>query len=216
MAKRSVYSILYPENTFYTKGFEYSLDGENYIGEYHVVDGQAYTGPPKIGANYRKPLTKYYDNASVYAYDKLKNFNKVESTYRTPIYIRPEPTTADYKSGYTTRYLLQYTLDRSQVPIEIGSAGNSLYGKKKGYDAGLYDLIILKWQISGPLYDYKTMMSGQKQIVNGEEVLLRPREHVIPGIIDANKRAVGAYSDRYPSLPYAFKNYQEFAQPTVL
>lgn len=216
MAKRSVYSITYPNTTLYTKGYEYSLDGENYIGEYHVLDGQAFTGPPKIGAQYRKPLTRYYDNQNTYIYDKLKDFNRIESTYKTPTYLKPQPTSGDYKRGYIVRYLLQYTLDRNQVPIEIGPAGNSIYGKKKGYDAGLYELLPIKWQISGPLYDQKTLVTGQKQIVNGQEIVLKPREHIVPGIVDSNKRTVATYQDKYPALLYAFKNYQEFAQPTVL
>jgi hypothetical protein len=153
MAKRSVYSILYPDNTLYTKGFEYSLEGENYIGEYHIVDGQAYTGPPKVGALYRKPLTKYYEDGNVYLYDKLNGFKKAESTYVQPRYLRPDPSQADYKTGYVVRYLLQYVLDKKQVPIEIGSVGNTLYGKRKGYDPSLYDLIAIKWQLVGPLYD---------------------------------------------------------------
>jgi len=216
MAKRSIYSILYPDNTLYTKGFEYSLDGENYIGEYHIVDGQAYTGPPKVGALYRKPLTKYYEDGNVYLYDKLNGFKKIESTYIPPKYIRPEPSQADHKSGYVVRYLLQDALDKKQVPIEIGSAGNTQYGKRKGYDSSLYDLIVIKWQLTGPLYDITTTIANQKQIVNGEEVILKPRIHTVPGIVDENRRTVQKLTQQYPALPYAFKNYEEFAQPTVL
>jgi len=213
---RSVYSLTYPNTTQYTKGFEYSLDGENYIGEYHLLDGLAYTGPPKVGKQYRKLLTKYYDNQNNYTYDKLNKFNKIEASYISPVYVKPSPQSGDYRVGFVMRYLLQETLHLNHVPIEVGQQGLDRYGKANGYDPSLHTLIQIQWKLTGPLYDKKTLIVGQTQIVNGQEVKLASREQIAPGIIDENRRQILKLANAYPALPYAFKNYQEFAQPTVL
>lgn len=216
MAKRSAYSITYPNRTQYTKGFEYSLNGENYVGEYHVVDGQAFTGPPLINKTLRQPLTKYYDNQNNYNYDKLAKFGRIQSTYIPPQYTKPTPNTGDYRLGYFTRYLLQDVRNKQLVPTEVGQIGLDRYGKQKGFDSGLYDLITLKWLLIGPLYDQVTTIQNQTQVVNGQTVVLQSYDRVVAGIIDENKRTVMKLVERYPALPYAFKNYQEFAQPTII
>jgi hypothetical protein len=213
---RSVYSLTYPNVTGYTKRFEYSLDGENYVGEYHILDGLAYTGPPKIGKQYRKVLTKYYSNQNNYIYDKLNKFEKIESTYITPIYVRPVPQSGDYRIGFIVRYLLQETLRKDHVPVEVGQQGLDRYGKPNGHDSALYTLIQIQWKVTGPLYDIKTFVQGQTQMINGELVKLADREQITPGIIDENKRTIDNLTNLYPALPFAFKNYQEFAQPTIL
>lgn len=216
MARRSAYSITYPNTTQYTKGFEYSLDGENYIGEYHVVDGQAFTGPPLTDKLNRRSLTKYYNNQNNYNYDKLVNFGRIQATFISPRYIKPSPNTGDYRLGYFTRYLLQDIRNKQSIPIEVGQTGLDRYGKQGGYDSGLYDLITLKWLLVGPLYDQVTTIKNQTQIISGETVVLQSYDRVVAGIIDENKRTTMKLVERYPALPYAFKNYQEFAQPTII
>ncbi len=216
MASRSAYSITYPNTTRYTKGFEYSLDGENYVGEYHIIDGQAFTGPPLVNKQIRRSLTKYYSSQNNYQYDKIAKFNRVQSTYIPPQHIKPVPNAGDYRLGYITRYLLQDIRNKQSVPIEVGQTGLDRYGKSRGYDSGLYDLITLKWLLIGPLYDQITTIQSQTQVVNGETVTLQSYERVVSGIIDENKRTVMRLVEQYPALPYAFKNYQELAQPTII
>ena len=79
MGKASKYSP--SKNNYiylYTKGGAFSLDGQNYVGEYHYDSGIAKTGPtityaPNVDTS--KVLQRTYNNADHYAYDKIKKFN---------------------------------------------------------------------------------------------------------------------------------------------
>ena len=78
----SIYDVNNKIHTHYTKGGEYSLSGVDYVGEYYLLNGKAYSG--KSGDINAKELTKYYPNNTVYNYDNLFNFQKIESTYKQP------------------------------------------------------------------------------------------------------------------------------------
>jgi len=97
------------------------------------------------------------------------------------------------------RYLLQETLRMDHVPVEVGQQGLDRYGKPNGHDSALYTLIQIKWKITGPLYDIKTFVQGQMQMVNGEQVKLADREQITPGIVDENKRTNSCRSTISPS-----------------
>lgn len=72
-----------------------------------------------------------------------------------PTYFHLSPTNQDYKRGYITRYFAKKTnsLDHSTI-VEIDKEQFSGYGKKlHGIDDALYQVISLKWKISGPKND---------------------------------------------------------------
>jgi hypothetical protein len=196
MATRNRYSPLNKEApVLYTKGFEYSLNGKNYVGEYYDVNGVQYAGRPTSPV--KQQLRRYYENNDLYTFDKLANFGRSISTYKQPKFVIIEPKPQDYSIGYINRYLVQYVLDLAQVPIEIGDKARGSYGQPSGIDPNLYDLVEVKWQLTGPLND-KTIPTG-----------------IVPGIIESNQRTVLKLSQKYPSIIYAFRNYSEFANITI-
>jgi len=191
----SKYSVLYPKNTFYTKGGELSLNGKDYIGPYYVVNGKVWTGKP--GNPDAKQLTEYYPDNDVYQYDALRGFNVRQKTYALPVYSPPAPIAKDYQLGYIYRYLAVPVLHPERVPVEISIAQANAFGKKGGIDPGLYILLTIKWVISGPA----TTMKSQTT--------------TILGIEESNKTTVNSFTTKYPKVLYAFKNYMEFAQPNI-
>ena len=191
----SKYSVLYPKNTFYTKGEEFSLDGKNYIGPYYVVNGKVWTGKP--GNSNAKQLTEYYPDQEVYRYDVLRGFNVRQKTYTLPIYLPPAPITKDYELGYIYRYLAVSVMHPERIPTEISIVQANSFGKRGGIDPGLYVLITLKWVISGPATTIKSETT------------------TIPGIEESNKATVQSFTTKYPTVLYVFKNYMEFAQPNI-
>ena len=193
MATRSRYSIFNPVDTYYTKGFEYSLNGENYVGEYYVKDGVVYTGPANSSG---QMLTKYYDDSNNFSYDKLFSFKKIESTFKSIQANKVEPQETDYELGFYDRYFLYNITDATKMPIEIQPAEQEILGKAKGYDDRVKDLVIVKWQLTGPLNN-TTSSSGL----------------FYPGIYETNVAAVERVSQKYPNMVYAFRNYTEFARP---
>jgi hypothetical protein len=196
MATRNKYSPLNKEApVLYTKGFEYSLNGKNYVGEYYDVNGVQYVGRPTSPV--KQQLRRYYENNDLYVFDKLANFSRSISTYKQPKFVVIEPKPQDYSIGYINRYLVQYVLDLTQVPIEIGDKARGSYGQSLGIDPNLYDLVEVKWQLTGPLNDI-TVPTG-----------------IVPGIIESNQRTVLKLSQKYPSIIYAFRNYFEFANITI-
>lgn len=194
IGSRSRYSILNSAHTYYTKGGEYSLDGENYIGEYHIKDEIAYTGP--VGTSIKKQLTKYYSNQNNYHYDKLFNFNKIEPTFKEvkPAKITPQET--DYDLGYYTRYFLQKITEETKMPIEIAFNEQEILGKEKGYDDRINDLVEVKWILVGPL-----------------NTTIGPGGQTVEGIYERNYAEVLRVSQKHPNMLYAFRNYTEFARP---
>ena len=197
MGNRSRYSALNSAQTYYTKGNEYSLDGANYIGEYHIKDEIVYTGPAgpsNDGAKRR--LTKYYADQNNYNYDRLNNFAKIESTFKEvkPAIITPQE--ADYDLGYYTRYFLQKITEETKMPIEIAFNEQELLGKEKGYDDRINDLIEIKWTLVGPL-----------------NTTIGPGGQIVEGIFERNSAEVLKAAQKYPNILYAFRNYTEFARP---
>ena len=91
----------------------------------------------------------------------MSNINEIYSALKRivigkhPRYFRPSPTEQDYKRSYITRYFAKKTnsFDHSTI-VEIDKEQFSGYGKKPhGIDDALYQIISLKWKISGPQND---------------------------------------------------------------
>lgn len=184
-------------HTRYTKGSEYSLDGKDYVGEYHIINDKAYTGPSDaIGT---KLLTRYYPNSSVYTYDSLFNFRKVESSFQQPKDAVITPTEGDYSSGVFLRYFLQSIIDPQKMPIEITRDGYESLGKTKGFDNATNMAFTVLWTLTGPLRSY-----------------LDNNGYVIQGIFEKNETEVLKSATAYPNIQYKLKNYVEFARPTFV
>jgi hypothetical protein len=196
MAQYSVskYSSLYPKNTYYTKGGEFSLNGVNYIGPFYVVNGKAYTGKP--GNPDAKQLTVFYPDSDTYTYDKLRGFNVRQKTYKSPKYALPSPSPKDYEIGYIYRNVVVHNLDTTMIPFEIDEPQVNVYGKRGGIDNGLYTILTMKWIIKGAAFSIR----------DGINVKL--------SVGDMNRETILKYANRYPNIVYTFRNYEEFAQLT--
>ncbi len=182
-------------NYLYTKGFEYSLDGKNYIGEYHLENGRAFTGP--IQKDDSVALTKYYKDQNTYTYDKIKQFKNLVRYYNEPRPIIIRPTQVDYNSGYVTRFFFEKAFNVDKYPIEVDSQQYEQYNTRVGANGGLYIREKMRWKLTGPLYN-----------VHDKKGMLLEM-----GIYEHNALEVEKISQVIPNVSYVIKNYIEFARP---
>lgn len=130
----------------YTKGNEFSLEGINYIGEYHIENNIPYTGYDSSYVD-KKILSVWYPTMDMYVYDKITNSNYSQYTY--PVHVVRRPTQFDYNDGYYYRYFVYKNNDNDGKIYELDIHQYSKYGKKKGIDSGLYGLLVIKWLLTG-------------------------------------------------------------------
>jgi hypothetical protein len=190
----SIYTAVQQKEVKYTKGGEYSLEGDNYIGIYHISNDGAFTGEPN--SPNKKALTKYYESKDVYLYDKSFNFKKIESTYKTPTLVRIQPTENDYTYGFFKRYFIVDTTNLDMIPFAIDETQASQYGREGGIDAGKYTLVEILWKLTGSLRNIS---------VGGS---------ILQGIYDHNKSEIDKIAQTYPNIVYSVTSYVEFAIPS--
>jgi hypothetical protein len=205
MAKTSRYSVTYTNNTLYTKGSEFIVEstGEAFIGQYHIVDGVAYTGKPKT-SGIKKLIPGSSANYDTYTYDKSKQFKSRVKQFVQPKFFRPAPTPSDYEVGFIQRYIVSHNLDTTRFPIEIGVSQANTYGGRLGVDSGIWMLHRIKWVIVGSSVTTNTVnpASGQP----GPPIL---------SVEDQNRRTLEPIIRGYPMMEFAFRNYTEFAQSSL-
>jgi len=178
----------------YTKGFEYSLDGNNYIGEYHIQGSSVKTGP--VPSPESIVLRKYYSDPLVYQYDKARGFPKRPRI--EPNQIVWSPIETNYKTGFATRYFVERIAKFESYPIEIDDEQASAYGKDDGIDEGLDSLLKLTWKLTG-----------------SERNIYRNNELYAEGIFEYNQRQVILGTRVIPNIESAIKNYTEYARITL-
>lgn len=178
----------------YTKGSEFSLDGQNYIGEYHKRGSKFFTGP--IQSPESKQLTKYYSDPLMYQYDRSRNFE--ERVRVVPNQIVWAPLETNYKTGFATRYFVERSGNYQSYPIEIDADQKSMFGTDGGIDEGLYSLAIVQWKLTGP-----------------ERNIYKDNQLYIEGIYEYNVRQVILNTKIIPNLEYAIRSYTEYARVTL-
>ena len=178
----------------YTKGGEYSLDGRNYIGEYHIAGDFVRTGP--IPSPESKTLRKYYTNPLLYQYDKSRNFTERVRTEPNQSVVFPKD--GDYSTGFFYRYFVERAGAYDGYPIEIDRVQYISYGKTSGIDEGAYNVVKLPWKLTGM-----------------ENSLYKNGELYIEGIFEHNQRVVYENTRIIPALPSAIRSYTEFARVTL-
>ena len=172
-------------NYLYTKGGEFSLNGVNYIGEYHL-DGTVPKVGPVLDPN-APTLLKYYANPSHFTYDRIFKFDVKVLNFAEPKYHTFAPKEQSYSIGFDLRYFVEKINDDQSYAIEIDEKQYNRFNKSNGIDGGLYTLAVLKWKLTG----------SQKAII----------EH--------NTKEIQIGSVSVPSIQYAIKNYTEFARITL-
>lgn len=178
----------------YTKGLEYSLNGENYVGEYHIKGREVFTGP--VPSPTSQQLRKYYTNHDLYMYDKARGFK--ERIRVQPNQIVWAPIETEFTTGFSTRYFVERIGNMEGYPIEIDQDQYNNYGLNRGIDEGVYITVKLKWKLTGPL----------RSIMKNNELFLE-------GIYDHNQREVMSKARDIPNLEYAIKSYTEYARVTI-
>lgn len=170
----------------YTKGGELSLNGQNYIGEYHA-EGNVYKTGPVVDKS-SLTLHRLYKNADHYAYDRFFEFKIPILTYVEPIPFLYRPQDQAYNLGLDTRFFVEKYDSDDSYAIEIDQAQYKLIGKEKGIDGGLYGYTSIKWKLSGRRED----------------------------IIAYNELELYKASSKVPTINYSVKNFLEFARITLV
>tara|TARA_R110000868_G_scaffold70599_6_gene207276 strand:+ start:1093 stop:1698 length:606 start_codon:yes stop_codon:yes gene_type:complete len=178
----------------YTKGFQYSLDGVNYIGEYHIEGRLVKTGP--VQSPESKELTKYYSDPMLYDYDKARNFPKRVRV--EPNQIVWSPLETNYKTGFATRYFVERIAEFDGYPIEIDQEQKDSFGNEEGIDEGVYSLVTLSWKLTG-----------------SERDVFKNGQLYIQGIYEYNQAQVILNTRTIPNLESAIKSYTEYAKITL-
>lgn len=170
----------------YTKGGEFSLDGANYVGEYHDNGGIAYTGPTPTKLS--KILTRYYVNPLHYDYERVNKFNVEVATFTNPTQHLYAPKNQSYELGFDNRYFVEKINDDQSFAIEISQAQYRSIGRRGGIDGGLYVHTSIRWKLTGTV----------TSITNHNQLELTKASYIVPSII------------------YGVKNFTEFGRITEL
>jgi hypothetical protein len=172
---------------YYTKGFEFSLNGENYIGEYHYDNGVPMTGP--INQEFQSEiLRRYYSNPDHYEYDRLWKFQPKPLLHVDPVPYLYKPAPGVYVSGRDARYFVEKIYDDLSYAMEIDQRQYQKIGTPGGIDSSIYHHTSITWTLTGKRDD----------------------------IIAANEKALLDASAIVPSIQYGVRNYLEFAQITLV
>jgi len=195
----------------YTKGGEFSLNGEDYIGEYYLEGDSPFTGPAPIGINEDinhvgdpdlvnpkirlitpkaaetgKLLRRVYQEHYQYDYERIKAFNIPILDFIDPIPYLYVPKDSAYDSGEGVRYFVQKRGSDDSYAVEIDSKQWETIGQYKGIDDGLYAFIGVTWKLVG----------AHDIIAQQNELALFKAQKVIPSIL------------------YSVKSFTEFARFT--
>lgn len=134
----------------YTFGKEWMTeDSVEYIGLYHkYTTGEIYTRPVWDSALSKKLVTYTDITSEKYKYDKLKQ--TTPKTYTSVQSYQVSPTAEDYKIGYINRYFAKKRNDN--LIVEVSVQQYEMW-QSNNIDNVLYDMIQIKWYISGNVND---------------------------------------------------------------
>lgn len=200
-------------------GFLLDSNGNPYTGKYYVTyDGRFFSGPdPKIGPNKELSLVQRFltSDSSGVANSTLNGVEKLLISKKTgiptnfspsapnskgkPVSHFPQPTDADYKRGYITRYFTKKKNERGFI-IEISeSEYQSITNGTADYSVSIYQVTKILWKLTGPL---KSQRESQYNI--------------IPGIIETNQRLTETADKTFLGIvDFIGGEYDRFAKPTA-
>jgi len=140
----------------YSKGNEYMLGGEPYIGYYNITAKGPYT--EKIFTDKSKRLfpIEFVLNEESQKYTELaENRGLVtDLEFDDPSYYKPEITEEDLKRGYVVRYFIKQRNDIAGRIQEIDKDQFDLLADQSaGLNPNYYKSVQLKWKITGPRED---------------------------------------------------------------
>jgi hypothetical protein len=170
----------------YTKGGEFSLDGVEYIGEYHLVGPFVMTGP--IKAPNARHLEQLYTSYDHYIYDKSFNFGVGVKDRVDPTPFRYTPTDQSYVAGSEMRFFVEKINTDDSFAFEINRVQYDYRNRPGGVDEGIYALAAIEWKLTGRLED----------------------------IITFNQIQMERASEKLPTIAYAVTSFSEYARVTLV
>jgi hypothetical protein len=145
MIKTEINTFVTSKNYRYTKGKEYCLGYEEYVGEYHFRGASAYTGP--IKGDDSKKLTKYHPSEQVLRYNELNPASNKILTYVEPTRGFVYPNENAYSDGSFFRFFVKRRIPPYDI-LEIDLDQAKSYATDGGIDPVIYQLGQLKWHIT--------------------------------------------------------------------
>lgn len=189
-------------NYLYTKGGELSIDGKEYIGQYHIYGNIPFTGGEHTLES--KRLQPYYEDQNLYSYD-IKTNPIFRANQVAPKAYTATPTDTDYQTGYMFRYYAQKRVQQDAIVYELSESDYNNAGRFNGLDLGIYNTTLVTWKLTGPLRSQIV----RNQLPNG--VIL---ENEVEGIIDYNQKQIILANQALPGIRSSILDYAEFARPS--
>jgi hypothetical protein len=177
------------EKNMYTRGNEFTLDGADYIGYYHLMDdGIRYT--EKSHSDTSKPLAVVSD--SVRVYNEIRPVDLGEN----PKPHQPIPTADDYARGWFVRYFARKVNDSAAEVHEISEDQfNAIFSQATTTNFPLYTVVSLRWKIAGPRFD------------DVDPITLRV---IVPGVEDTNARSIALAEKTLPNISSKLTKLDQF------
>ena len=170
----------------YTKGGDFSLNGVEYIGEYHYVGDIPKTGP--VPTSDSKILQRIYRNRDHYVYDRNFNFDVPVLNFIEPSPYLYRPQEQAYVVGYDTRYFVEKVEDVESYAIEINQIQYESINQRGGIDGAIYTFATINWKLTG----------RREDIIQYNQIQLLKASAIVP------------------SINYAVRNFSEYARITLV
>lgn len=154
-------------NYFYTKGGEFSLNGVEYVGEYHLVALQPFTGPVHTESSLQ--LRRFYAYDYHYTYDGLFDFLVPASQYVDPVPYTFSPSEVQYTRGFAPRYFVEKLNDEKSYAVEIDLPQYQKLGKLGGIDGGLYSHSVVEWKLTGTAN--AILLHNEMQMIKAQQIV---------------------------------------------
>lgn len=189
-------------NYLYSKGGEFSLDGQEYIGQYHIYGDLPYTqGEHTLES---KLLQPYYSDQLIYEYD-IKGRSEFRPIQSLPKAYTPIVKEVNYQVGFVFRYFAQKIVSQDAIVYELSESDYNSIGRTFGLDRGMYNSTVVRWKLTGPL---------RSQIVRNQLPGGTILESEIEGIVDYNQKQIILANRILPGLRSSILDYAEFARPS--
>jgi len=160
----------------FTTGSTFLLDGEEYVGQYNLVNNVPFSGPMFI-SNVSVELTSFTDNELLAKYETLVKDQKIKSirNFKTPVAFKPTPSLDEYDKRFIERYFVKRRNDSNDPVIEIDKEqfDSIKAGSTSGINQNLYFGVSLRWRLVG-------QSKVEVELTNKNTLVMKESE--IPGI----------------------------------
>lgn len=157
----------------YTKGKEYMLGLEEYIGEYHIQQNSPWTGP--VASADSLPLSTYVEDKNVVIYDLITGTDARNKSYLVPYDSFDTPNKNQYTTGIMNRYFMRRRNDPYKTIMEVSAELGRLYNKPNGVNSVLYEMVEVRWSITNNPED-------AEKVIRNNIFEIQKANEIFPGI----------------------------------